>query len=136
MNSIVDIIRTFDGLLFLEAVSDEDIEKAESLLSVSFAPEYKKYTSTFGAVAYGGKEFTGVVQPPHLNVVTVTEAARKITPQASPDWYVVMDPHFDGIIIWQDKDGIIYQTDPDKETKKVAQSLAEYMLETSKEVKL
>lgn len=128
MSSIVDTIQSFDGLLSLNRVNNEEIEKAESVLSVSFAPEYKDYTSAFGAVAYGGKEFTGVVQPAHLNVIKVTEAARKITPEAGSDWYVVTDPHFDGIIIWQDKDGIIYQTEPGKKPEKVSESLEEYMM--------
>ena len=127
MIGIVDTIRTFDGLLSLGAVSKADIEKAEAELSVSFAPEYKEYTSTFGAIAFQGKEFTGVVQPLHLNVVAVTKSARTITPDAKAGWYVVMDPHIDGIILWQDSEGRIFQTEPGKEPCKVAQSLESYM---------
>lgn len=128
MTGITDVIRGFDGLLSLGTVSSKEIKKAETELAVSFAKDYKEYTSAFGAIAFGGKEFTGVVQPAHLNVVTVTESARKITPTAKPDWYVVMDPHFDGTIIWQDRDGKIYQTDPGKEPKKIAECLEEYMV--------
>ena len=127
MAGIVDTIRSFDGLLSLGPVEASEIEKAEAELSVSFAPEYIEYTSTFGAVSFGGKEFTGAVEPPSLNVVTVTQSARSITPTAKPDWYVVMDPHFDGIIIWQDNKGQIFQTEPGREPKTIAQSLTEYV---------
>ena len=127
MTDIVNVISGFDGLLSLGAASSEEIKKAEAELSVSFAKDYKKYTSAFGAVAFEGKEFTGAVQPAHLNVVKVTESARKITPTAKPDWYVVLDPHLDGIIIWQDKAGRIYQTEPGKEPVKVAESLVKYI---------
>ena len=128
MAGIVDTIRSFDGLLSLGPVEASEIEKAEAELSVSFAPEYIEYTSAFGAVSFGGKEFTGAVEPPSLNVVAVTKAARDITPAAQSDWYVVMDPHFDGIIIWQDNKGQIFQTEPGREPKKVAESLMQYMI--------
>lgn len=127
MAEIVDAIQSFDGLLSLGAVDPSEIEKAESELALSFAREYKDYTSTFGAISFGGKEFTGAVQPANLNVVSITKAARNITPTAKPDWYVVLDPHFDGIIIWQDNTGAIYQTEPGREPRKVSESLIEYM---------
>lgn len=128
MANIVDIINKIDGLLSLGTVDLSDIEKAEAELSVSFSPEYKKYTAAFGAISYAGKDFTGAVKPVSLNVVDITKAARSITPTAKPDWYVVMDPHYDGIIVWQDKNGKIYQTEPGREPIQVAGSLAEYMV--------
>ncbi len=127
MSNIVNVIRGFDGLHYLGVVDDADIKKAESELAVRFSPEYKEYTSVFGAVTFGGAEYTGAVKPTHLSVVDVTRSARKITPSAKPEWYVVMDPHFDGIIIWQDESGNIYQTEPAKAPKKIAESLEEYM---------
>ena len=127
MNGIVDAIRSFEGLLSLGAVSADDIRSAETELSVSFAPEYKEYTTAYGAVSFNGKEFTGAVQPLHLSVVAATRSARSITPAAGPEWYVVMDPHIDGIIIWQDPEGTIYQTEPGKDPVKVAENLESYM---------
>lgn len=125
--SIVSAIKSFEDLLSLGAVSDAEIRKAEQELSVAFASEYKKYTSVFGAVSLNGYEFTGAVQPANLNVVSVTQAARQITPIAAPDWYVVLDPHFDGIMIWQDKKGCIYRTEPGKDPIKVAENLETYI---------
>ncbi len=131
MIGIIDSIRKQKGLLSIGTVDSKDIQKAETELAVSFAPEYKEYTSTFGAVSFGGTEYTGVVQADHLNVVAVTKAARKIAPEAHQDWYVVLDPHFDGIVIWQDKEGKIYQTEPNKEPIKIAENLETYMRSTS-----
>ena len=127
MIGITDTIQRFDGLRSLGAVCASDIEKAEKELAVSFSPEYKEYTAAFGAVSFGGREFTGVVKPVSLDVVVVTKAARSITPDAKPDWYIVMDPHFDGIMIWQSGEGCIYQTEPGKEPRKIAESLEAYM---------
>ena len=127
MKSIIQTLHGIEGLLTLGPVDAHEITKAETELAVSFSPEYKDYTQTFGAVSFNGKDFTGVVQPASLSVVEVTRAARKITPAASPEWYVVMDPHFDGIIIWQGKDGMIYQTGPGMQPEKVAETLEEYM---------
>ena len=127
MDSIVEMLHKCEGLLSLGKVESSDIEKAETELSVSFAPEYREYTSSFGAVSLGGKEYTGAVKPANLNVVGVTKSARSITPSAKANWYVVMDPHFDGVIIWQDGEGKIYQTAPGTVPKEVAKSLAEYM---------
>lgn len=124
---ILETLHAISGLLSLGPVSDADIDRSEKELSVSFAPEYRKYTSEFGAVAFGGKEFTGAVQPEYLNVVAVTKAARTITPNYRPDWYVVMDPHIDGIIVWQGGEGKIYQSEPGKESRIIADSLEEYM---------
>lgn len=32
-----------------------------------------------------------------------------------------------GIVVWQDANGIIYETSPDSTPKKIAQSLSEYI---------
>ena len=127
--NIVKTIRSFDSLLSLGPVSLSDIEHAEKALSVTFTQEYKDYTSALGAVSFSGNEYTGAVQAAHLSVVRATQSGRKITPSAKPDWYVVMDPHIDGIIFWQSPEGIIYQTEPGKEPKKVAESLELFMID-------
>ena len=124
---IVETIRSFDGLRALGTVSLSDIEKAEAELSVSFSSDYKKYTSTFGAISVKGMELTGVVAPAYLNVVAVTKSARRISPSAKHDWYVLMDPHIDGIVIWQDKEGKVYQTAPNCVATEIASSLSEYL---------
>ena len=41
--------------------------------------------------------------------------------------YVIENTCVDGIIIWQDTKGDIYQTQPNMEPKKIADSMAEYV---------
>ena len=127
MDDIEKMVDRIKDLSSLGHVNDNEILKAEEELSISFSPEYKKYTSEYGAISFGEYELSGVVQSNHLNVVSLTEAARAITPQAHPDWYVIMDPCIEGIIIWQGAEGTIYQTEPNKPTRQLAESLAEYI---------
>ena len=44
-------------------------------------------------------------------------------------WYVVEEANIDGIVIWQDSDGTVYQTMPNSECKAIANSLMEYISE-------
>lgn len=41
--------------------------------------------------------------------------------------YVIENTCVDGVIIWQDTEGIVYKTQPDTEPKKIADSMAEYI---------
>lgn len=128
MKSITQIIDGLEDKQILGRITDESVEAAEKKLNVRFSKEYKQYTKVCGAVSMRGREFTGAVSDPNLDVVRVTESARTITPDADAAWYVVEDPHIDGIIIWQDEKGKIYRTAPHTEAKNIADSLAEYIL--------
>ena len=48
-------------------------------------------------------------------------------PFVPDDWYVLENAGIDGIIIWQDKTGRIYQTMPNGQKEYIADSLAEYL---------
>ena len=127
MNALVDLINKSKDALALTGACDEDIVAAENTLSLIFSNEYKEYTSTFGAVSINGMELTGVVPNHDLNIVDVTISARSITPQASHDWYVIRDLHIDGVIIWQNERGEVFQTQPYREPKKLCNSIYEYL---------
>lgn len=127
MKSITQLIDGLENRLVLGRIPDEAVSEAEKKLNVRFAKEYRQYTKAFGAVSIGGSEYTGAVSDPNLDVVRVTESARQITPQAGEKWYVIEDPHIDGIIIWQDENGQIYKTAPGLEPQKIAESFAEYI---------
>lgn len=128
MKSITQIIDRIEDKQILGRIPEELIEAAEKKLNVRFSKEYKQYTKAYGAVSMQGREYTGAVSEPNLDVVRATESARAITPDVDARWYVVEDPHIDGIIIWQDENGKIYRTAPHTEAKNVADSLAEYIL--------
>ena len=42
-------------------------------------------------------------------------------------WYVLEQANIDGIVLWQDKEGNVYQTMPSSVPKKICGSLAEYI---------
>lgn len=62
-----------------------------------------------------------------LNIVDVTLAEKSITPGISNDWYVLEEPVFDGIIIWQNSIGEAFQTQPGREATKIADSICDYL---------
>jgi len=125
--AILDTLNQLSDVLKLQGVSTKQIEQAEKRLGLHFSEEYKAYTSAFGAIAVNGSEYTGVVSDPNLDVVRSTLEGREVTPQAQMDWYVVKDPHFCDILIWQDYNGFIYQTSPESQTAKICNSLEEYI---------
>ena len=131
MSRIINEIKKLNDVLSLGPVSHEAIINAEEKLGLHFTKEYSEYTAAFGAVSVNGTEYTGAVDPVNLNVVDITKSARSITDNVPDDWYVVMDPHIDGIIIWQNKQGEIYQTAPNTKHKKIADSLADYIIANS-----
>ena len=127
MSGIVSLLNRKENLKSLGPVDDNAVLSAESKLGVKFTDEYRQYTKAFGAISLGDAELTGAVEPIDLNVVCVTQSARKITKNVPPEWYVISDLHIDGIIIWQDFNGKIYQTAPGSEHKLVADSLSSYI---------
>ena len=132
MNSIVDFIRTLPDVLSLKGASEAEIAQAESALGTSFAQEYRDYVSVFGSIAYSGHELTGVCASPRLNVVNATQLARIVNPHIPAEYYVVEDCGIDGVLIWQNPCGAIFQSVPGRGLAKVASSLSDYLLARSR----
>jgi len=63
-----------------------------------------------------------------LDVVLVTKEQRERFGQEVQSFYVVEEANIDGIVIWQNSDGDIYETAPNLIPKKIANSLSEYVL--------
>lgn len=74
-----------------------------------------------------GIELTGIAKSAHRNVVNQTKQERELNSKIPNSMYVVENTGVDGIIIWQDTNGGIYQSSPNTEPKKVAESLSEYI---------
>lgn len=108
------------------AVSDEDIKTAENTLGLQFAQDYREYVAAFGAASFAGHELTGVCGSKRLNVVSVTFEERNNTAVPS-DWYVLEQANIDGIVLWQDRSGAVYQTAPHIKPRKFCGSLVEYI---------
>ena len=128
MKNIVEIINNLPNLLSLKPATDTQITDAELQLRVSFTEEYKDYLSEFGAIMADGTELSGIAKSDYRNVVVLTKRERELNPKVPNTMYVIENTCVDGIIIWQDTKGVIYQTKPDCEPVKIADSMGEYIL--------
>jgi len=127
MKKIIEVINNLPDLLPLKPASDTQITDAELQLRVSFAEEYKDYLSEFGAIMADGIELSGIAKAEHRNVVALTKKERELNPKVPNNMYVIENTCIDGKIIWQDTNGEIFQTHPNTEPKKIADSMATYI---------
>jgi len=127
MSSIVSTLKSFADLVSLTPAQEAEISKAETRLSLSFAPEYREYLAAFGVAAVDAHELTGILKSERLDVVNVTKREWDINPQVPRNMYVVENAAIDGIIIWQDVSGKVYQSSPNSPPKAIAGSLVEYL---------
>jgi hypothetical protein len=132
MTTIVNTILGLPDLLKLKAASSSEITDAELQLRVQFSPEYKEYLSNFGAIMADGIELTGIAKAEYRNVVPVTKQEWELNENVPHSMYVVENTGIDGMIIWQDASGIIYQTLPNAKPNQIASSLNEYIVERMK----
>lgn len=127
MKKIIDVISALPELLPLKAATSMQITDAELQLRVSFSNEYKEYLSTFGAIMADGLELSGIAKSEHRSVVSLTKKEWELNPKAPHTMYVVENTSVDGIIIWQDTNGLIYQSTPTSRPTQIATSLADYI---------
>ena len=127
MTSIVNKLRALPAFCSLTGVSMEQIADAEKALTLRFADDYREYLRSFGIASAGGHELTGICNSKRLNVVDVTLAERSISPGIPQNWYVLEEANIDGIVIWQNSTGEIFQTQPGREAVKLADSICDYL---------
>lgn len=108
--------------------SENSVKEAEKNLHLHFSEEYKDYLLRFGCAAIYGHEFTGLCHSSRLNVLDVTAEEKKLTPFIPDDWYAVEQTNIDGIVIWQNQNGEVFQSHPCGTMRKIANSLLEYLL--------
>lgn len=92
----------------------ERVERAEQQLAVQFAADYRDLLISFGQFSLGAYDFTGVLLDNELSVVSATQEEREWTHPDTQGMYVIAYLYVDGIVIWQDSQGAVYQTIPDK----------------------
>ena len=126
METIIDIINKLENLRHLQAASSADVEMAEKRLGIKFAPDYKQYVQTYGAIIARGLEFTGVSVPARLNVVDVTlyERERENIPES---YYVIENLNIESILVLQNSEGHIAEY-CDGKMNNIANSLSEYLM--------
>lgn len=106
-----------------------DIGSAEHELCLAFADDYRAYLLAYGTAICEGHELTGISSSPRLDVVAATKRARELEPQVSHDLYIIEDGAIDGILIWQDGEGTVWETSPGARPRRYADSLLAYLEE-------
>lgn len=100
----------------------EIIADAERALGLVFADDYREYLLSYSCGMYDGHELTGISKSARVNVVDVTLSLKQYDVSIPKDWYAIEETGIDGIIIWQDCEGKIYQN-----RSKICNSLIEYI---------
>lgn len=118
MSKIIDVINDLSELLATGAADRTSIDDAEKELGLKFATEYKEYLGAFGSVIAEDVEITGIAKSKNRNVVAVTKREWELNPQVEHNMYVVENLAIDGIIIWQDETGNVFESMPNKQAKK------------------
>ena len=127
MESIRDAFEGKSNFYCEKGVSAEDIKKAEAIIEMPFADDYKEYLSQFGAVSCSGHELTGFSEDRSLDVVKVTMENRKKNPSITDPLYVIEETHMDGIVIWQSSSGEVFQAGYKESPHKIHESLVDYI---------
>lgn len=127
--NIIELINSLENVIIAGPVSNKEIKEAEKELGLSFSNEYKTFLSKFGKILADGIEIVGITpkNPKSKNVVTITKREWEYNPLVPKNLYVVENVGIEGIIIWQDKNGAIYQSSPNKKPKKINNNLVEYI---------
>lgn len=126
MADIVKLMQKQPDFYAMKGASEEEIRMAEQTLGLCFAADYHKYIAAYGVASFAGHELTGICKSKRLSVIDVTIDERNNIPVPT-DWYVLEQANIDGIVIWQDSNGTVYQTAPNTKAKKMCESLAEYI---------
>lgn len=126
MKDILNLIKNKSKFYSIGNISEENIKEAELILNIRFASDYRMIIKEYGAVTFSGHELTGICNSKRLNVVDVTKEERKYN-KVPEDWYVIEQANIDDIVIWQDTNGVVYQTMPNKKPIKLCDSLLEYI---------
>lgn len=126
MSELIKAMRLNPEFYAEKGASENQIEQAERTLGLKFAPDFKECLREFGAISIGGHELTGFSADSTLDVVEVTLKNRQKN-NVEKKLYVIEEAHIDGIVVWQDEEGRIYETAPNSITREIANSLAEYL---------
>lgn len=128
MSNIIETINSIENLLALKPASEKDVENIEIELALPLAEEYKEYLLEFGAIMADDIELTGFAKSKNRDVVQVTKREWAANNRIKHNLYVVESLGIEGIIIWQDSSGKVYESKPNHGATKIADSLTEYLV--------
>ena len=127
MASVVEVLQQKQSFISKQGATDAEIKQAEEMLDIRFASDYRDYLKAFGIASYRGHELTGICNSARLNVVDVTRREREKDAYIHFSGYVIEVTNMDGIVIWQDGDGSVYQTVAGVAPVRLCRSLTEYI---------
>lgn len=127
MNTIISTIRRLPEMEHSVPASADDIRQAERELNLFFAEEYKAYLSAFGAAWSDIIALSGIIDDEEYSVVELTKAVKAIVPNVPKDFYVIEDVGVDGLVIWQNVTGAVYQSVPNCPPVKIFDSLSDFL---------
>lgn len=128
MSKIIEVINDLNDVISLTPATQVEITKVETELELVLADEYKEYVGRYGAILADGVELTGVAKSKNRNVIEVTRREWELNPLVPKNMYVIENLGIDGVIIWQDSKGKIYESIPNSSVRYIAESLSEYLM--------
>ncbi len=125
-NKFDNVMKNID-FYSLTGATDVEIEEAQWALGTCFAKDYQSYTKKYGAISFDGHEFTGICSSDRLNVVSVTRYERDRNMSIPKEFYVLEQTNIDGIVVWQDSSGRVYESHPSGKLITVGETLLDYV---------
>ena len=126
---IISIIKELPEMKFSGPVDEEEVSKAENELNLVFAKDYKEYLLNFGFAYSDVIAISGIIDDEAFNVVDLTKKFKPIYKNIPSDFYVIEDVGVDGLVIWQDSLGVIYQSIPNHDPVKIFDNLSDFLKE-------
>lgn len=127
MKDIIEQLNSMPDALLGKGSTEAAIASAEEILGVKFAKDFRNYLLEVGIAAVDGREFTGLGKARRTHVVKATKTNRDRGPETLKTMYVIEEAGFDGIVVWQNSQGEVFETVFDSEPKKVAESFVDYL---------
>lgn len=127
MERIVSIIEQLPEMAHSKVASSEEIVCAEQKLNLKFAEEYKQYLLNFGMAWSDIIALSGIIDDEEYSVVELTQKIKPYHLNVPEDFYVIEDVGVDGLVIWQNATGTVFQSIPNHAPVKIFDSLADFL---------
>ncbi|MCR5629089.1 SMI1/KNR4 family protein [Eubacterium sp.] len=127
--SFNEVLNKKEDVICGKGVSSNFVEDAEKKLNLKFSNDYKEYLLTYGLLMFDGHEITGLGGDDRLDVVKVTLHLKELYSDIPKDWYVIEELGIDGVVIWQNEKGEIFQSIPNGKMVKIYDDLITFLRE-------
>ena len=127
MTNIIETIHRLPDMEHAVPAGQDEILRAEHALGLRFAEEYRQYLSAFGAAWSDIIVISGILDAEDYHVVSLTQRMRSVNPDSPSTFYAIEDVGVDGLVIWQDHTGTVYQSIPNHPPVKIFDSLSAFL---------